>query len=103
MVQRCEFALFVYCQSKQVNVRDLSMGDDRIGFEDLKNADVIRPEVMPRSLTEATKKVKHGRHVPRPVWVIWVAGNSNKSIFGESTRRPYAATRCKNQLWAGSW
>ena len=71
-----------------VNVAELSTRDDHFGFQDLKDTDVLRPEVMVWGFTKPTKDSKHSRHVPRPVRVVRVAGNANKSIFGEWTRCP---------------
>lgn len=42
LIERCQFALFVNRQSQQVHFGDLSMRDDRIGFEDSKDTDVLR-------------------------------------------------------------
>ena len=88
LIERCQFASFVNGQAQQVHVGDLSMCDDRIGFEDLKDTDVLRPEAMARGLTKLAKDGKYSRHIPWPVWVVRVAGNADKSIFGERTGCP---------------
>jgi hypothetical protein len=64
------------------------MCNERIGFDDLKDTDVLRPEVMAWGFTKPAKDSKHSRNVPRPIRVVRVAGNANKSIFGERTRCP---------------
>ena len=46
LIERCQFASFVKGQSQQVDVGDLNMCDDRIGFEDLKDTDILSPKVM---------------------------------------------------------
>jgi hypothetical protein len=88
LIERCQFALLVNGQSQQVYISDLSMCDDCIGFEDLKDTDVLRPEVMAWGLTKLTKNIKYSGYIPWPVWVVRVAGNADKSIFGERTGRP---------------
>jgi len=72
-------------QSQQVDVGDLSMGDDRLGCEDLQNADIISPEVMARGLTKPAEDVKNNRRFPWPVGIVRVAGNADKAIFGKRT------------------
>jgi hypothetical protein len=42
-------------QAEQVDIGDLNMGDDRIGFEDLKDTDILGPEAMAWSLTKLAK------------------------------------------------
>jgi len=88
LIERCQFAFFVNGQSQQEHVGNLSMCDERIGFEDSKDTDVLRPEAMTWRLTKPAQDVKHSRHIPRPVWVVRVAGNADKSIFGERTGCP---------------
>ena len=88
LIERRQFALLVNGQSQQVHLSDLDMGDDHIGFEDLKDADVFGPEVMAWGFTKLAKDVKNSGHIPWPVWVVWVAGNADKSIFGDRTGRP---------------
>ena len=46
MIQRCQFAPLVKSQSKQEEVGDLSVRDERMRFEDLKDADILSPKVM---------------------------------------------------------
>jgi len=91
-IERCKLAFFVNGQPQQVHVGDLGMCDDRTGFEDSKNTDVLRPEVMTWRLTKPAQDVKHSRHVPRSVGIVWVAGNADKSIFGERTGCPCLLT-----------
>ena len=88
LIERCQFAPFVNGQSQQVHVGDLSMRDDHIRFEDLKDTDVLRPEVMARRLTKPAKDGKYSGDIPWPVWVVRVAGNADKSIFGERAGCP---------------
>ncbi len=88
LIERCQFTPFVNGQSQQVGVGDLNMRDDCIGFEDLKDTDVLRPEMMARGLTKLTKDVNYSDYIPRPVWVVRMAGNADKSIFGERTGCP---------------
>jgi hypothetical protein len=88
LVERCELASFVNGQAQQVHVGDLRVGDDRVGFEDLKDTGVLRPEAMARGLTELAKDGKDSRHVPWAVRVVWVAGNPDKFIFSERTGCP---------------
>lgn len=88
LIESCQLAPFVNSQSEQVHVGDLSMCDERIGFEDLKDAEILIPEVMARDLTELTKYGKHGHDIPWPVWIIRVARNADKSILGERARYP---------------
>ena len=91
-IERCQFAPFVNGQSQQVHIGDLSVCDDRIGFEELKDTDVLRPELMPRSFTKLTKDVKYSRHIPRSIWIVRMAGNADKSIFGEGAGCPRRLT-----------
>lgn len=88
LIECCQFAPFVNGQSKQVHVSDLSVCDDSIGFEDLNDTDVVRPKAMAWRLTNLAKDGKHSRHVSRPVRVVRVAGNPDKSIFGNRTGYP---------------
>lgn len=88
LIERCQFALLVNGESEHVDIRHLNMGDKRLGLEDLKDTDVLRPEVMAWGLTKLTKNIKYSGYIPWPVWVVRVAGNADKSIFGERTGRP---------------
>jgi hypothetical protein len=92
LIERCQFASFVKGQSQQVDVGDLNMGDDRIGFEDLKDTDILSPKVMARGLTKLAKDGKYSGDVPWPVWVVRMAGNADKSIFGQRTSCPGLGT-----------
>ena len=92
LVEGCEFAPFVNGQAQQVQVGDLRVGDDRVGFEDLKDTDIHSPKVMTFGLRKLVKDGKHSRHIPWPVWVVRVAGNADKSIFGQRTGCPGLVT-----------
>ena len=92
LIERCQFASFVKGQSQQVDVGDLNMCDDRIGFEDLKDTDILRPKVMAWGLTKLAKDGKYGGDIPWPVWEVRVAGNADKSIFGQRTGCPGLVT-----------
>jgi hypothetical protein len=88
LIERCQFTPFVKGQSQQVDVGDLGMSDDGIGGEDLEDTDLLSPKVMARGLTKLAQDGKYSQDIPRPVWVVRVAGNADKSIFGQSTGRP---------------
>ena len=92
LIERCQFASFVKGQSQQVDVCDLNMGDDCIGFEDLKDTDILSPKVMAWGLTKLAKDGKYGGDIPWPVWEVRVAGNADKSIFGQRTGCPGLVT-----------
>ena len=64
------------------------MCDDRIGFEDLKDADILSPKVMALGLTKLAEDRKYSRDIPWPVRVVRVAGNANKAIFSKWTGGP---------------
>jgi len=55
LVERCQFAPFVKGQPQQVDIGDLGMCDDCIGFEHWKDADILSPKVMTRSFTKLAK------------------------------------------------
>jgi hypothetical protein len=88
LIERCQFATFLNGQSQQVHIRDLGMCNDRIGLDDLKDADIFSPEVMAWRLTQLAKDGKHGGDVPGPIWVVRVAGNAGESILGDRTACP---------------
>jgi len=92
LIERCQFTPFVKGQSQQVDVGDLNMGDDRIGFKDLKDTDILSPKVMAWGLTKLAQDGKYSRDIPWPVWVVWVAGNADKSVFAQRTGRPSLVT-----------
>jgi hypothetical protein len=92
LIERCQFASFVEGQSQQVDVGYLNMRDDRIGFEDLKEADILRPKVMARGLTKLAKDGNYSGDIPWPVWVVRMAGNADKSIFRQRTGCPGLVT-----------
>jgi hypothetical protein len=92
LIERCQFASFVKGQSQQVDVGDLNMCDDRGGLEDLKKADILRPKVMAGGLTKLAKDGKYNCNPPWPVWVVRMAGNADKSIFGQRTSCPGLVT-----------
>jgi hypothetical protein len=92
LIERCQFAPFVKGQSQQVDVGDLRMGDDRIRFEHWKDTDILSPKVMAWGLTKLAKNGKYSRDIPWPVWVVRVAGNADKSIFGQRTGCPGLVT-----------
>ena len=46
LIQGGEFALFVNSQAQEIDVRDLSMGDDRISYKNTQNARLICPEMV---------------------------------------------------------
>ena len=80
MVKRCQFAFSVNGQSQQVDVGDLRMGDDRIGFDDLQKADIISPEVMARGLTKLTEDGIARPSLPPAGWGSsggWQCGQSH--------------------------
>ncbi len=88
LIERCQLATFVNGQSQQVYIGDLNMCDDRFGLEDLKDTDIFRPEVMAWGPAQLPKNGQHSRDISWPVWVVRVAGNADKSIFGDRTGCP---------------
>ncbi len=88
LIERRQFAPLVRGQSQQVGICDLGMGNDRIGFEDLKDADIFHPKAVARGSTKPAKEGKHSRDISRPVGVVRVAGDTDKAVFRERTGRP---------------
>jgi hypothetical protein len=60
LIERCQFTTCVNGQSQQVHIGDLSMGDDRIGLEDLQDTDILSPDVMAWGLAQLAKDGKYG-------------------------------------------
>lgn len=46
LIQRGKLPLIVNSQAQEVNVRDLSMGDDRISFNDFKDTQILCPKMV---------------------------------------------------------
>jgi hypothetical protein len=92
LIERRQFASLMNGQSQQVEVGNLNMGDDRIGFQHLKDTDILSPKVMAWGLTKLAQDGKYSRDIPWPVWVVWVAGNADKSVFAQRTGRPSLVT-----------
>src|SRR5512139_2659210 len=63
LIEGCQSAPLVNRQSQEVYVSDLDMRDNRIGLKDLKDADVLRPEVMARGFAKLAKDGTHSCHI----------------------------------------
>jgi len=64
------------------------MCDDRIGLEDVQDTDILSPDVMAWGLAQLAKDGKYGCDISWTIWVVRVAGNADKSIFGDRTGGP---------------
>jgi hypothetical protein len=67
LIQRRQFSLFVNSQSDEVNISNLSMGDDHVWFHEFKQTYIIRQKLMTLSFTELAKDFENRRKVSRSI------------------------------------
>jgi hypothetical protein len=66
----------------------LSMGNDGVRFENLKQTDIFCPEAVAWRLTKQTQDSQYSRNIPWSVRVARMAGDAYETIFGNRTGRP---------------
>lgn len=69
------------------------MRDERIGLEGLKDAYLVCPEIMAWGIAKLSKDGQHCGNVPRPIWVVRMAGDTDKSVFSKGAGCPRLLTR----------
>jgi hypothetical protein len=80
-------------QRQQVDIRDLRVRENGVGFEHVAKTDIVAPEQMPFGLAELAEDRQHDRDVPRPVRIVQVTGNADEAVFRDRTGGPGLAPR----------
>ena len=88
LVECSQFALLMSGKSQQIGIGDLSMGNDGVRFENLKQTDIFCPEAVAWRLTKQTQDSQYSRNIPWSVRVARMAGDAYETIFGNRTGRP---------------
>ena len=58
LVHRCEFPFIADSEAQEIDVRDLSMGDNGIGCNDFQNAEIFGPKIVTRCVTKLARDRK---------------------------------------------
>jgi hypothetical protein len=92
-VQSRQSATVMKGLAEEVDICRLVIADNRVWWEQVSHADIRPPESVIVKRTELPEKVRDSGRIAGPVWVRWVAGNSNVRVLRNRTGCPGKSAR----------